>query len=596
MQVLASPPAIAVRPRARAQRRARTLGPWRVDEGVLEDLARLTAGEGERRRALAAVAGRLVATRACERLGFARLRDYAVERVGVSVRQLQELARVDAALAGLPGIEAALRAGELSWTKARLLCRVATAENEAAWCTVAAGLSARELSREVRQVDARSVGNGGGESPLAGMEGAGIESGDEEPWEQVRVHCSQGGRGRWVLACRVAERTAGGSLPRWACAEAVAAEAFAAVGLGPEGLPPMDPEVADPSGVPDPSALPRGMTKALCSLPLQPPPSDPKWEKWQQGLAEADAFELDARLRRGLAHEQRRLAGIGPQLLRVASERLYRLHGHRSFDAYVRDELALCPSTARALLRVERLACASEVFRRAWRRGRVSWMQAHALAPLLGLEGSRRWHREWIARASQVTVRRLRDDVEEALAQGVLDPSGLADLPTGLQTGASPRRSRTRVCLRFGAPRSVVQLFRAVLARVQRRIEQRLGRTSSEGEAFEAMLEHALESWGLDRPLARKYAVFERDGWRCTVPGCTSYRNLQDHHIRFRSAGGSEALENRTTLCAFHHLRGVHAGRVGCRGRAPERLVFELGLRDGKAPLMRFAAGDQVMR
>jgi hypothetical protein len=135
-----------------------------------------------------------------------------------------------------------------------------------------------------------------------------------------------------------------------------------------------------------------------------------------------------------------------------------------------------------------------------------------------------------------------------------------------------------------------------VLARVQRRLEQRLGRTSSEGEAFEAMLEHALESWGLDRPLARKYAVFERDGWRCTVPGCTSYRNLQDHHIRFRSAGGSEALENRTTLCAFHHLRGVHAGRVRCRGHAPEGLVFELGLRDGEAPLMRFAAGDRVMR
>lgn len=167
--------------------------------------------------------------------------------------------------------------------------------------------------------------------------------------------------------------------------------------------------------------------------------------------------------------------------------------------------------------------------------------------------------------------------------------------PAGLRTGAPPRRSRARVCLRFGAPRSVAQLFEAVLASVQRRIEKRLGRTSSEGEAFEAMMEHALESWGLDRPLARKYAVFERDGWRCTVPGCTSYRNLQDHHIRFRSAGGSDALENRTTLCAFHHLRGVHAGRVSCRGLAPEGLMFELGLRVGREPLARYAAGDRVM-
>lgn len=81
------------------------------------------------RRALAAVAGRLVATRAWERLGFARLADYAAERAGVSAHQLQELAHMDAALAGLPKIESALAAGTLPWTKARLLCRVATPED-----------------------------------------------------------------------------------------------------------------------------------------------------------------------------------------------------------------------------------------------------------------------------------------------------------------------------------------------------------------------------------------------------------------------------------------------------------------------------------
>jgi hypothetical protein len=57
-----------------------------------------------------------------------------------------------------------------------------------------------------------------------------------------------------MLACRVAERTAGESLPRWACAEAVAAEAFATVGLGPEGLPPPDPDPSASAAVPDPPA------------------------------------------------------------------------------------------------------------------------------------------------------------------------------------------------------------------------------------------------------------------------------------------------------------------------------------------------------
>ena len=52
---------------------------------------------------------------------------------------------------------------------------------------------------------------------------------------------------------------------------------------------------------------------------------------------------------------------------------------------------------------------------------------------------------------------------------------------------------------------------------------------------------------------------------------------LQSHHLRFRSARGPDEPWNRTTLCAFHHQRGVHAGLLRIRGRAPEALVFELG-------------------
>ncbi len=91
--------------------------------------------------------------------------------------------------------------------------------------------------------------------------------------------------------------------------------------------------------------------------------------------------------------------------------------------------------------------------------------------------------------------------------------------------------------------------------------------------------------------MPREHQVFARDEWRCTVPGCTSRRNLHDHHIRFRSAGGSDALENRTTLCAWHHLRGVHAGIVRIRGRAPGALRFELGVRPPQPPLVAYATG-----
>ena len=114
------------------------------------------------------------------------------------------------------------------------------------------------------------------------------------------------------------------------------------------------------------------------------------------------------------------------------------------------------------------------------------------------------------------------------------------------------------------------------------------------------MLDHALVAWEYPRSrirsrngkLPREYRVYARDGWRCTVPGCTSYRNLHDHHVVFRSRGGCDELANRTTMCAAHHQRGVHAGFVRCRGSAPDGLRFELGVRIGKPPLASYRSGD----
>ncbi len=140
----------------------------------------------------------------------------------------------------------------------------------------------------------------------------------------------------------------------------------------------------------------------------------------------------------------------------------------------------------------------------------------------------------------------------------------------------------------------VARLLRAVLCSVRRRIERVTGRLPTRGEAFGVMLEHALGEWGaLDPKVRREHAVFARDGWQCAVPGCTSMRNLHDHHIRFRSAGGSDDLENRVTLCAFHHLRGVHAGLLRCTGTAPYGLRFELGVQPDGSALAVYASGGR---
>jgi hypothetical protein len=363
------------------------------------------------------------------------------------------------------------------------------------------------------------------------------------------------------------------------------------------------------------------------------------------GLEQADAFELDDRLRRALSLEQRLDARIGPLLARVWDRWVHRALGYRTREAYARERLGMDPTRVRALVRLERAAVVSEPFARAYRSGSLSWVKAGLLVPLVSADPLGHFMEDWVAWAGHVTVRRLREDVEWALALAETDPEafrrsgglpaeagaarkavsaethpmaptgsdreigaperdGSEDTASGLEreTGA-PQRDPERdmdaaeTCsARFFGPADVVQLFRAVLCTVRRRMERDMGRLPTEGQALGAMLDHVLSSWGtVGGKVAARHRVFDRDGWRCAVPGCTSMQNLHDHHIRFRSAGGSDALENRVTLCAFHHLRGVHAERLRCVGRAPGGLTWHMGIRPGAAPLVTYASGDRQL-
>jgi len=174
------------------------------------------------------------------------------------------------------------------------------------------------------------------------------------------------------------------------------------------------------------------------------------------------------------------------------------------------------------------------------------------------------WHAAWVTHAERVSVRRLGDEVSQALARGLLEPPPL-DPPHGRwpdgseeaddgeledgaddsdawagdsQTGARPTVFPKTMAFFFTAPRDVARLFRGAQGTVQRLIERRNGGTASESEAFDAILEHAFETWGLaNAKLGREHRVFDRDNWRCTFPGCTSYGNLHDHHLEYRSHG-----------------------------------------------------------
>jgi hypothetical protein len=340
-----------------------------------------------------------------------------------------------------------------------------------------------------------------------------------------------------------------------------------------------------------------------------PAPLPPELGRLLDGLAEADAFDLDRRLRRAVRLERTHEARIGPLLRRFLDARAYRRRGYWDRERYLEERLGMCPRKARALVRIERVLDGAPALADAYRSGRLSWVQTHALAPLLEVGLDARRARAWLRRAGRVTVRRLEDDVRTALARadlespqsramgadreeamGMEDP-GMKDRKIGAR-----HREKEDAIISFHAPPDSARFFRAVLETVRERLSALRGAPATEGEALETMLDHAIQAWSQgDERARREYRIFERDGWRCAVPGCTSYRNLQVHHIVFRSQGGGDEPENLVTLCAWHHQRGVHGGLVRITGRAPDRLRFELGLREGKEPLVVYDSQERLV-
>jgi hypothetical protein len=570
----------------------------------------------------------LLLTEAWQRLGFARLRDYTTERLGMSARSFYDLAQVARALPALPAIDTAYVRGDITWTKLRLLARVATPDDQPAWLSRARRMTATELAREVRAIDVGSLEVSGALQP--GQVPAERDT-TPEPRQNFRIRCTGHVQGKWYRTQQFASRVAGHPVRPWQCAEMVAVEVLSAVPLdGPADAiagsrnaertatgvaapslsqrPPRERSAPTPTKIYPCRVIPTngGISGVQVSLLAS------RLQGLVANLDDLDPFVLDARLRHVVRLEQQLDAELGSRLALVAREQFYRVAGFSSFEAYARDRLGISPRKARALLRLERACVRFPAFAVAYQDGALSWVQAHAFIPAL-LISRGGYVRAWIEWATQISVRRLRDDIDSALLLYETDPERFAttgglpsetdgghasktiDATNERQIGANPRDSLEDTELFVHGPDDVIRLVRAVVCTVRRAIAHRTGRLPTESEAFDVMLEHALGTWGVNTRVRPAHRVFARDGWRCTVPGCSSQQNLHDHHIVFRSAGGSNDLSNRTTLCAWHHLRGVHAGIVRCTGTAPNALRFDLGLRHGQRPLLSFAPGERAM-
>ena len=114
--------------------------------------ARLVAAAKAHRAATGAMAVGLADsadTRAFVTFGYATLVDYAVAELDLTPREARDLLGLGRRIRGLPAITAALDAGEIRWTKAREIARVAVRDTERAWLRRVGEVNSRTLEAEV---------------------------------------------------------------------------------------------------------------------------------------------------------------------------------------------------------------------------------------------------------------------------------------------------------------------------------------------------------------------------------------------------------------------------------------------------------------
>jgi len=87
------------------------------------------------------------------------------------------------------------------------------------------------------------------------------------------------------------------------------------------------------------------------------------------------------------------------------------------------------------------------------------------------------------------------------------------------------------------------------------------GRWLTPGECLEAIAQHFVDTWGpaLRGRKTPQDEVLARERGFCLAPKCSKCA-AHAHHVDYRAHGGSDEESNLASLCAVHHLRGVHGG------------------------------------
>jgi hypothetical protein len=484
-------------------------------EGALD----LATGEG----LLAMTLGdRLVAR------GYSCLGDYAREALGLGERHAQTLVQLARELRARPLLGAAVRSGEVRIRAALTVLPVARGEAEALWVGRAREETVRSLEGAVRE--------------------ARVSSGEEEDeWVQLRTWLAEDERPVVDEALEIAGKLLPGST------RAQRIEAMAQEYLGAHPIEAGDDGAGRAGGS---FRLERERREWREALEARLEAETDRWFFLEEApgipVPEAGferlwtAAEIDARLRE-LGARRRAWDGLlGYCAWAVKRSGMWRVAGYASFEHYCRERLGLSPRTVERRAALERRLWDVPALREARERG-LSYERLRVLARLPDREIA-----AWVAKAWGLTCLGLRAAVEA-------------------REEAQMRAARV---LRARLPGRVAETLDAAF-RAVREVE---GGLLPDGSCLVRVARHFVETWKpyVKKLRTRSRKVRERDRGRCQVPGC-SRLGTHAHHVQYRSWGGGDDDANLVSLCACHHLRGIHGGWMKVWGTAPDGLVWEAG-------------------
>jgi hypothetical protein len=511
---------------------------WREEAAPLLDglLVRVARGRGALDVAIGDGFASLAAGDRALQLGYSGIGDYARERLGIAGRTAQAMARLARELRDRPLLGEAVRRGEVSARKAQAVLPVARGGAEGGWVARARVETVRAL-----EAAARAAACGGGADD------------EEEEWDRLSVPLSQAGKARLDEAMALAGKLLGTGAPKWQRLEVMCQELLAA-----HPVEPGEDEAYTAMGEPVVEwleAAKLGLEEETRRWEFLADPAPVAADASALEEAGSDPRRLDGALRPFAAMRDRWDELLGHLAMLVRMTGLWRDMCFAGFGHYCEERLGMSARAVEQRASLSRRFHSLPTLREALRDGRLSYEKARLVASV----ADDATVAAWIARAERATCISLRREIE---AEEEAQMCARGELALRV-----PRRVH----------RLLAAAFRAARAASERWLDP--------GSCLERIAEHFIETW---RPALRERStphrkVLARDGGFCQVPGCSRPAG-HAHHVVFRSRGGGDETSNLVSLCAAHHLHGVHAGYVRVRGAAPEALRWEMALPPGGAP------------